>query len=401
MTQSMLMKTKRSIKSVQTMLQLLVILSTMGLGMNSHAQTGSLTVTRTPSTMIAGQPFTIAWSSTEPTAVATKYSCVSPAGGFAGSATLSVSGTASGTADPNWLWKDSTCTWTVVNAAGSILASRTDIMKTVAAPVNGVTYIHTDGLGSPVAKSDANGNLIAGSRTRYEPYGMTVAGTATPTIGFTGHVNDADTGLTYMQQRYYDPVAGRFLSTDPVLTDQNTGASFNRYTYALNNPYKYIDPDGRQSWPINPNKDGKIVITSSFGLRNTGIKGASKDHPGLDFRARKGDEIKAPQNGTVSEISNKDKGGNSIFISNDDGSMNGFAHTKNIDDLKVGDKVTEGQTIGKSDGSGTTQAHLHFTYREGTSASPAKSADKPVDPMKTQYKDKPKSDTCKAGEKSC
>ena len=45
--------------------------------------------------------------------------------------------------------------------------------------------------------------------------------------------------------RYYDPVAGRFLSTDPVLTDSNSGASFNRYTYALNNPYKYIDPDGR------------------------------------------------------------------------------------------------------------------------------------------------------------
>lgn len=75
---------------------------------------------------------------------------------------------------------------------------------------------------------------------------MTVAGTSIPTIGFTGHVNDADTGLTYMQQRYYDPVAGRFLSTDPVLTDYNSGASFNRYTYANNNPYKYIDPDGRQ-----------------------------------------------------------------------------------------------------------------------------------------------------------
>jgi uncharacterized protein RhaS with RHS repeats len=45
--------------------------------------------------------------------------------------------------------------------------------------------------------------------------------------------------------RYYDPVAGRFLSTDPVLTDENSAAHFNRYTYALNNPYKYIDPDGR------------------------------------------------------------------------------------------------------------------------------------------------------------
>jgi RHS repeat-associated protein len=65
-------------------------------------------------------------------------------------------------------------------------------------------------------------------------------------IGFTGHVNAADIGLVYMQQRYYDPVAGRFLSIDPVTTDANTGGSFNRYVYASNSPYKYIDPDGRQ-----------------------------------------------------------------------------------------------------------------------------------------------------------
>jgi RHS repeat-associated protein len=96
-----------------------------------------------------------------------------------------------------------------------------------------------------VARTDAAGQLV--SRTRYEPYGLT-AGGATPTIGFNGHVNDADTGLVYMQQRYYDPVAGRFLSIDPVTTDVNTGDSFNRYDYANNNPYKYIDPDGRSAY---------------------------------------------------------------------------------------------------------------------------------------------------------
>jgi len=73
-----------------------------------------------------------------------------------------------------------------------------------------------------------------------------VASGVQPTIGFTGHVNDVDTGLTYMQQRYYDPVAGRFLSIDPVVTDANSGGSFNRYAYASNSPYKYVDPDGRQ-----------------------------------------------------------------------------------------------------------------------------------------------------------
>jgi RHS repeat-associated protein len=63
--------------------------------------------------------------------------------------------------------------------------------------------------------------------------------------GFTGHEDDAATGLSYMQQRYYDPGIGRFLSVDPVTADGNTGGNFNRYWYANNNPYKFTDPDGR------------------------------------------------------------------------------------------------------------------------------------------------------------
>jgi len=45
-----------------------------------------------------------------------------------------------------------------------------------------------------------------------------------------------------MQARYYDPVIGRFYSNDPVgFRDVH---SFNRYAYANNNPYKYVDPTG-------------------------------------------------------------------------------------------------------------------------------------------------------------
>lgn len=46
-----------------------------------------------------------------------------------------------------------------------------------------------------------------------------------------------------MQQRYYDPIAARFLSTDPVTTDAKTGGHFNRYVYVNNNPYSFVDPD--------------------------------------------------------------------------------------------------------------------------------------------------------------
>ncbi|MEC8926136.1 MAG: RHS repeat-associated core domain-containing protein, partial [Pseudomonadota bacterium] len=62
--------------------------------------------------------------------------------------------------------------------------------------------------------------------------------------GYTGHVGD-NTGLVYMQARYYDPVIGRFYSNDPIgFRDVH---SFNRYAYANNNPYKYTDPDGRDA----------------------------------------------------------------------------------------------------------------------------------------------------------
>ncbi len=55
-----------------------------------------------------------------------------------------------------------------------------------------------------------------------------------------------------MQQRYYDPIAGRFLSVDPVVTDAKTGSSFNRYVYGNNIPYKFKDPDGRFAIPLIP-----------------------------------------------------------------------------------------------------------------------------------------------------
>ncbi|WP_148667899.1 RHS repeat-associated core domain-containing protein, partial [Mizugakiibacter sediminis] len=63
--------------------------------------------------------------------------------------------------------------------------------------------------------------------------------------GYTGHETDAATGLVYAQQRYYDPVLGRFLSADPVAANGGSGANFNRFRYADGNPYRYTDPDGR------------------------------------------------------------------------------------------------------------------------------------------------------------
>ncbi|WP_295033660.1 RHS repeat-associated core domain-containing protein, partial [Shewanella sp.] len=75
------------------------------------------------------------------------------------------------------------------------------------------------------------------------PFGKRLGGEKAG-LGFTGHLQDEDLGLTYMQARYYDPLIGRFYSNDPIgFRDIH---SFNRYAYANNNPYKYTDPDGRE-----------------------------------------------------------------------------------------------------------------------------------------------------------
>lgn len=122
----------------------------------------------------------------------------------------------------------------------------------IAITVNGnegtSNYTLNDALGSVVADVTNSGTVTA--RYRYAPYGESLGaplGIPMDGLGYTGHDMDADTGLTYMQQRYYDPVIGRFLSLDPVGVDLNSGGNFNRYWYANNNPYRFVDPDGRQS----------------------------------------------------------------------------------------------------------------------------------------------------------
>jgi RHS repeat-associated protein len=124
----------------------------------------------------------------------------------------------------------------------TVLATRTTDWSSGAV---GVRYLHTDALGSPVAETDSAGAVV--KRNSYEPYGAQYGANNIDGIGYTGHVMDQATGLTYMQQRYYDAQVGRFLGGDPVMPDTESGSNFNRYWYGNNNPSTFFDPDGREA----------------------------------------------------------------------------------------------------------------------------------------------------------
>jgi RHS repeat-associated protein len=116
-------------------------------------------------------------------------------------------------------------------------------VATTAATAGTVTYYHNDLSGSPVAATNAAGQVIW--RETYRPYGeRTIKPSTDNQVWFTSRRQDADTGLVYMGARYYDPVIGRFVSMDPVGFDDKNIHSHNRYAYANNNPYRYVDPDG-------------------------------------------------------------------------------------------------------------------------------------------------------------
>lgn len=141
-----------------------------------------------------------------------------------------------------------------------------------------IVYFHNDPAGSPAIATDANG-LIAWRET-YQPYGARLIDSAASDnneIWFAGEQYDESTGLSYMGARYYDPMLGRFLSMDPMQVDFASLYSFNRYAYANDNPYRFVDPSGWDAEPIEG-----VTITarrddvdpwSSWNLTNN-----SKDH---------------------------------------------------------------------------------------------------------------------------
>ena len=111
---------------------------------------------------------------------------------------------------------------------------------TVRKDPNGKTFFYyPDHLGSTALITNSTGGVV--EETTYEPFGEVYSGGSDRFL-YTGKELDVGTGLEYYGARYYDPAkASQFISPDPIISDIYNPQNLNRYSYVLNNPYKYTD----------------------------------------------------------------------------------------------------------------------------------------------------------------
>ena len=95
-----------------------------------------------------------------------------------------------------------------------------------------------DAWGKVLSITDADGNEIDANRYAYHIAHLNP-------IRYRGYYYDTETGLYYLQSRYYDPEVGRFINADDVIVESNASlAAANLFIYCLNNPLNMIDNSG-------------------------------------------------------------------------------------------------------------------------------------------------------------
>lgn len=141
------------------------------------------------------------------------------------------------------------------DAAGIILASYIydNANRPLTMVKGGKTYtFHVNARGDITSVTDESGTVVAGFE--YDSWGIITkeTGTFASSVPFryAGYRYDTETKLYYLQQRYYNPEIGRFLTLDPVLGDKKNPITQNGYAYADNNPVNLVDPDGEWAWAV-------------------------------------------------------------------------------------------------------------------------------------------------------
>ncbi|HLG62351.1 MAG TPA: RHS repeat-associated core domain-containing protein [Ktedonosporobacter sp.] len=130
------------------------------------------------------------------------------------------------------------------DAKGQLLSERTP---------SGTFYYLFDALGSIVGLTDSSGNLVGGTRYRYDPYGNLLSTISSPVLQanpwrYAGGYFDSSSGYDKFGARYYDPAVGRWTQLDPLQGNPHDPTAQNRCAYANEDPVNRTDSSGKASW---------------------------------------------------------------------------------------------------------------------------------------------------------
>jgi RHS repeat-associated protein len=133
---------------------------------------------------------------------------------------------------------------------------------------------------------------------------------------FTGKERDPESGLDYFGARYYASAHGRFASPDPLAKSASSPLpqTWNRYTYTVNNPLKYVDRDGKCSTPAGVGAGqvgiciGLYIASKTIGGVGLGDgRGPVGNNPNASFRAQVQLVVDPQKNSIVSETTKAGK----------------------------------------------------------------------------------------------
>lgn len=124
---------------------------------------------------------------------------------------------------------------------------------------------------------------------------------------------------------------------------------------------------GKLGWPV----PASHRISSGFGPRNTGIKGASRSHKGIDIPVASGSSVVAAEAGTVIAVDYNSARGYYVMVNHGGGLTTLYQHNTKIT-VSVGQQVAKGEEVAKSGSTGISSGpHCHFEVRvNGTPVNP-------------------------------